>query len=77
MIKRRSVEAQERVITAGLTSEAAHVMLESMPTPDQLMPEREIKGLEQIAAPDDDQRIIGFDDTDDYDAPQPDARPAA
>jgi hypothetical protein len=42
--------------------EAAHAMLESMATPDQLMSELEIKGVEQIAAPDDDARSIGFDD---------------
>jgi hypothetical protein len=63
-IKKASVRAQERVIAAGLTTEAAQAMLESLPTPEQLMPELEVKGLEQIAAPDDAQRYIDYGDDD-------------
>jgi hypothetical protein len=47
-----SVEAQERVISAGMTSDAARVMLEAMPTVEQLMPELEVDAIERIAAPD-------------------------
>ena len=34
-IAKQSVEAQERIITAGLTSEAARVLLAEVPTPQQ------------------------------------------
>jgi hypothetical protein len=58
-IKRAAVDALEGVIAGGLTSEAAHAMLASIPTPDQLMPPLEFEGVETIAAPDRNQRKIG------------------
>jgi hypothetical protein len=51
-IKKASVEAQERIVAAGLTSEAARAMLAAMPTVEQLMPELEVDAIERIAAPD-------------------------
>lgn len=51
-IKRQSVAAQERVLVAGLTSEAANTLLEAMPTAALLMPELELDAIEKIAAPD-------------------------
>jgi hypothetical protein len=51
-IKKASVEAQERVIASGLSSEAAQAMLASLPTPQELLPELDFEAVEQIAAPD-------------------------
>jgi hypothetical protein len=51
-IKKASVEAQERVIASGLSSEAAHAMLASLPTPQELLPELDFEAVERIAAPD-------------------------
>ena len=51
-IKRASVTAQETVIASGLTSEAAHALLASLPSIDQLMPALELEGVQAIAAPD-------------------------
>ena len=50
-IARQSVEAQERIITAGLTSEAARALLAEMPTPQQLLPALDVKAIEQLAGP--------------------------
>jgi hypothetical protein len=57
-IRRASLEAQERIVSAGLTSQAARAMLEAMPTPAQLMPELELEAIERIAAPDRSRRIL-------------------
>ena len=51
-IKKASVEAQERVIASGLSSEAAHAMLASLPTPQELLPELDFEAVEKIASPD-------------------------
>jgi hypothetical protein len=49
-IKAPSVAAQERVLAAGLSSEAAQAMLEALPAVAELLPPLEIEGIEQIAA---------------------------
>lgn len=51
-IKKASVEAQERVIVSGLSSEAAQVLLASLPQPQELLPELDFEAVEKIAAPD-------------------------
>jgi hypothetical protein len=50
-IKKASVEAQERILVAGLSSEAAHAMLATLPSPQQLLPALDLKGVEHLAAP--------------------------
>jgi hypothetical protein len=66
-IKRRSVEAQERVMATGLSSEAAKALLGSLPSAKELMPELELEAIEKIAAPDDEDRHYGLldDETND------------
>jgi hypothetical protein len=50
-IAKQSVEAQTRIISTGLTSEAAHALLAELPTPQQLLPPLEVKAIESLARP--------------------------
>lgn len=50
-ITRSSVIAQERIITAGLTSEAARALLAEIPTPQQLLPALDVGTIERLAGP--------------------------
>lgn len=50
-ITRSSVMAQERIITAGLTSEAARALLAEIPTPQQLLPALDVGAVERLAGP--------------------------
>ena len=58
-IARASVGAQERIVAAGLTSEAARALLAELPTPQQLLPALDVKAIEQLAGP-----LRGRDDDD-------------
>ena len=60
-IKRRSVEAQERVLVTGLTSGAAETLLVSLPSATELMPELELEAIEKIAAPDRSLDMLDYD----------------
>jgi hypothetical protein len=50
-IARASVGAQERIIAAGLTSEAARALLAELPTPQQLLPNLDVGAIEPLAGP--------------------------
>ena len=50
-IARASVGAQERIIAASLTSEAARALLAELPTPQQLLPALEVGAIERLAGP--------------------------
>ena len=50
-IARASVEFQTRIVSAGLTSEAAHALLTELPKPEQLLPPIDLQSLERIAGP--------------------------
>ncbi len=50
-IARASVGAQERIIAAGLTSEAAQALLAELPTPQQLLPALDVHAIERLAGP--------------------------
>ena len=50
-IAKASVLTSERIITSALTSNAAIEMLASLPTPQQLLPELDVKAIERIANP--------------------------
>ena len=50
-IARASVEFQTRIVSAGLTSEAAHALLTELPKPEQLLPPIDLQSLESIAGP--------------------------
>ena len=50
-IARASVGAQERIIAAGLTSEAARTLLAELPTPQQLLPALDVGAIERLAGP--------------------------
>lgn len=50
-IARASVGAQERIIAASLTSEAARALLAELPTPQQLLPTLEVGAIERLASP--------------------------
>jgi len=50
-IVRASVEFQTRIVSAGLTSEAAHALLTELPKPEQLLPPIDLQSLESIAGP--------------------------
>ena len=50
-IARASVGAQESIIAAGLTSEAARALLAELPTPQQLLPALDVGAIERLAGP--------------------------
>jgi hypothetical protein len=47
-LHRRSAEAQERILVAGLTSETAHALLEGLPSVAELLPPLELEAVERI-----------------------------
>jgi hypothetical protein len=50
-IAKRSVEAQTRIVAAGLTNDAAKALLAEMPTPEQLLPPLDLTAIERLAGP--------------------------
>lgn len=50
-IAKASVEAQTRIVGAGLASVAAHALLAKLPTPKQLLPPLDMHAIECLAGP--------------------------
>ncbi|WP_192246136.1 hypothetical protein [Mesorhizobium silamurunense] len=50
-IEKQSVETQEKIMSSGISSAAARLFLESMPTVESLMPQITVPAMKAIAGP--------------------------